>query len=269
MPESPQFCEPVFDVGQQHWPVLSDDDILALENTIARQSAELNQRLTEVIDLYNIRQQQANQLQAAREEIDRLNQTVLTLEQTTARHKTDIGVAHDKIALLKNEKADLREQLDKALHDTNVLTGRLLATETTFKVREKNVVSAMQQVESMSSELTVASAERFKLVAALQAERKQHRSALNEKTSTLGDRLRRSEAAAENKERQIKNLEDSRSRLNERVSILETLLKSEREVAESKIKRLTDVLQRDHIKQSDHRPPSASALSPPETLAAS
>jgi chromosome segregation ATPase len=246
MPENPQFREPVFDTGPQPWPVLSHDDILALENTIARQSEELNRRLVEVIDLYNSQQRLTNELQAARREIDRLNQAVLELEQTTTRYKTDIADAHDKIALLENEKADLREQVDKALHDSNVLTGRLLAMETAFKVREKNVMSALQQVNSMNSELMVASAERFKLVAALQAEKKQHRSALNEKTSTLEDKLRRSEVEAEHKERQIKNLEDSRTRLNERVEILEALLKSEREVAESKIKRLTEELQRDH-----------------------
>ena len=244
MPGNTRFLEPVFNAGPRIWPTVQDEDILALENTIARQSEELNRRLTEVIDLYNFQQQLTNELHAARREIDRLNQAVLELEQTTARHKTDVAAAHDKIALLENEKADLREQLDRALQDSNVLTGRLLAMETTFKVREKNVVSALQQVNLMNSELTVASAERFKLVAALQAERKQHRSALSEKTSILEDKARRAAAAAESQEKQIKNLQDSRSKLNERVEVLEALLKSEREVAESRIKRLTEELQR-------------------------
>ena len=267
MPENPQFVEPEFDVGQQHWPAVSDDDVLALENTIARQSAELNRRLTEVIDLYNFQQQLTNGLHAARREIDRLNETVVTLEQATVSHKTDIAAAHDKIALLEREKAELQEQLIKAAQDSSVLTGRLLAMETAFKVREKNVVSALQQVNSMNSELTVASAERFKLVAALQAERKQHRSALQAKTSVLEDKARTAEAIAANQDRQIKNLEENRNRLNERVEILEALLKGEREVSESKIKRLTEELQAAPTKP-EHRPSSASALSPPETLAA-
>src|SRR5262249_28679336 len=243
MPETPQFREPVFDTG--HWPVLSDDDILALEDTIARQSAELNQRLTEVIDLYNFQQQQANELQAAREEIDHLNRAVSTLEQAAVLQEAEIAGAHDKIALLENEKSDLREQCDKALQDSNVLTGRLLAMETILKIREKNVVSAMQQVDSVNSELMIASAERFKLVAALQAEKKQHRNALHNKTSILEDKIKKAEVAAESRESQLKNLEDDRARVNERIQILEALLKSEREVAESKIVRLSQELKRD------------------------
>jgi len=246
MPGSAQSLEPVFDAGAQHWPTVSDEDILALESTVARQSEELNRRLTEVIDLYNFQQQLTNELQAARREIDRLNQSVLELEQVGMRYKTDIAAAGGKIALLENEKTGLREQLDKAMQDSNVLTGRLLAMETAFKVREKNVVSALQQVEFMDSELTVASAERFKLVAALQAERKRHRTTLNEKASILEGKVRRAETEAESRERQIKNLEDSRSRLTERVEVLEALLGSEREVAEAKIKRLTEELQRDN-----------------------
>ena len=244
MRANPQFIEPAFDAGGPRWPTLSDDDVLALENTIARQSAELNLRLSEVVDLYNFQQQQANELQAAREEIDRLNQAVLALEQTAAQHKTGVAAAQDKITVLENEKAGLRQHLDKALHDSTVLTGRLLAMESTFKVREKNVAAALEQVELMNSELTVASTERFKLVAAVQAERKQHRNALNEKTSILEDKIRKAEAAAESRGTQIKTLEESRRRLNERVEVLETLSKSEREIAESKIKRLTEELGR-------------------------
>lgn len=243
MPGNPQFLEPLFGVGQQAWQAVSEEDVLALENTIARQSEELNRRLTEVIELYNFQQRLTNELHAARREIDRLNETVATLEQVTVNHKADIAAAHGKIALLKNEKSDLRAQLDKALRDSNALTGRLLAMEAAFKVGEKNAVSALQQVNAMNSELTLASAERFKLVAALQSERKHHRNVLNDKTSILENKIRRAEAIAENQERQIKGLGDDRNRLNERVEVLEALLKSEREVAESKIKRMTEKLE--------------------------
>lgn len=244
MPGNTRFLEPVFDAGPQCWPALSDNDILALESTIARQSEELNQRLTEVICLYNSQQQQANELEAACREIGRLSQALSVLQQEAARYKVDIAAAHDKVAALENEKEDLRERLEKAEQDSTALTGRLLGMEAAFKVREKNVVSAMQQVELMNSELTVTTAERFKLVAALQAERKQHRSTLHEKTSVLEGKLRRAEAGAESRERQTKRLEGDCDRLNERVEVLEALLESERQVADAKIKRLTEELQR-------------------------
>jgi len=236
------FIEPVFEAPEHRWPTLSDNDIIALENTIARQSAELNLRLTEVIDLYNFQQQRENELQAAREEIDRLNQIVSQLRQTMTQYKIEVVAAQDKIALLENEKADLRQELDRAVQDSRRVAGQLLAMETAFKIREGNVAAALEQVELMSSELTTASAERFKLVAAVQAERKQHRNVLNERTSMLENRIGKAEAIAESRERRIKNLEEDRSRLTQRVELLEALLNSERETSESKIKRLTEEL---------------------------
>jgi hypothetical protein len=58
----------------------------------------------------------------------------------------------------------------------------------------------------------------------------------------LEDRVRKAEAVAESRERQIKNLEEDRSRLTERAELLGALLKSERETSEIKIKRLADDL---------------------------
>jgi len=242
MPADAQLTDPVFETTERPRLTLLESDILALEHTIARQSAELNLRLTEVIDLYNFQQQQENELQIAREQIDRLNQTVSEVQQAVSQSKAEVAAAQEKIALLENEKAHLREELDKATQDSRRVAGQLLAMETVFKIREGNVAAALEQVELMSSELTTASAERFKLVAAVQAERKQHRNALNERTSILEDRIRKTETVAENRERRIKNLEEDRSRLTKRAELLEALLQSERETSELKIKRLTDDL---------------------------
>jgi len=143
---------------------------------------------------------------------------------------------------LENEKADLRGERDGVVQDSRRVAGQLLAMETALKIREGNVALAMEQVELMSSELTTASAERFKLVAAVQAERKQHRNVLNEKTSILQDRARKAEAVVENREGRIKVLEADCSRLTERAELLEALLKSEREASEFKIKRLSEEL---------------------------
>src|SRR6185312_3966141 len=72
--------EPAFDFPGEFCPAgpgVSETDIRALEDTIARQSSELNLRLSEVLDLYNVQARQTDALQAAREEIDRLKRTIL------------------------------------------------------------------------------------------------------------------------------------------------------------------------------------------------
>src|SRR5690349_13805833 len=119
----PRLIEPVFEVAGQPWPALSADDIQALENTIARQSAELNQRIIEVADLYNFQQRQDNELQAARREVDRLNQIVSSLQQAVARHKAVDAAAQNKIALLENEKADLHRELERVVQESRRVEG--------------------------------------------------------------------------------------------------------------------------------------------------
>ncbi len=65
----------------------------ALEDTIAKQSAELNLRCTQVADLYNLQQRQANELQVACEEIDRLSGTIATLLDKTAQQEAEAEAA--------------------------------------------------------------------------------------------------------------------------------------------------------------------------------
>jgi len=243
-----KLIEPAFDVGGEFWPAPPADpgaDIRALENTIAKQSAELNLRVTEIVELYNVQQQQANELQSAYEEIDRLNQLISALQRMMVQHKTDVAAAQDKIVHFENENAGLRAQLDDALRESRTLASRLLGMQAAFNVRETNVASALEQVEFLNSEIVTASAERFKLVAAVQGEKRRHRSALNQQTSTLEDKVKKAETLTGTQEMRIKHLETVRGKLDKRVEILEALLKSEREVAELKITRLTDQLQCD------------------------
>ena len=68
-------------------------NIAALEETIAKQSAELNLRCTQVADLYNLQQRQANELQVACEEIDRLSGTISTLLDKTAQQDAEAEAA--------------------------------------------------------------------------------------------------------------------------------------------------------------------------------
>lgn len=243
MGKSVKFVEPAFDTGGELWPALSGAphaDICALEDTIAKQSAELYQRLTEVFELYNAQQRQANELQFARGEIDRLNGTISAHQEASAQHKTDTAAAQNKIVTLENEKAALRVQRDKALKDSKVLAGQLLVTEAALGVRKTNAVSALEQVEFLNSELATTAAERFKLVATVHGEKRRH----NQQTSILEDKIKKTEAIAATQEMQIAHLEAVRTKLDKRIQVLETLLRSEHEVAELKNKRLTEELQR-------------------------
>jgi chromosome segregation ATPase len=236
-----RLIEPAFDTPVPLRPSdISDRDISALENTIARQSAELNLRLTEVLELYNAQTRQADEAQAAHEEIARLRQTISVLQGTIAQQKVDACASQAKISHLEGETALLRSQLDEALRESKALADQMLAMQTAFDASKTNVTSALNQVQYLNSELATAAAERFRLVAAVHSEKRR----LNQQTATLESRIKKTGAVAATQEVQINHLEVVRGKLDKRIQILEALLKSDREIAELKIKRLSNELQR-------------------------
>jgi chromosome segregation ATPase len=252
-----QSVEPLLDVEERHWPLVSLPqrvDVSRLEETIARQSEELNLRCTQVADLYNLQQRQANDLQVACEEIDRLNSTISTLLDTTARQETEAAATKQQLIILENEKAALQAQLDRANQEANEVSRRLLAIETSFNNRETILSSALEQIESLNAELILTSAERFKVVAATTGEKQRYRSELNQQKSSFESRIKNLETEVADQVTQIKGLEVERSRLARRIDILETLRKSEREALEFKIRELTEELQHERLGHSaEHR----------------
>ena len=249
--------EPSLDVEERHWPVVSLPqrvDVSRLQETIARQSEELNLRCTQVADLYNLQQRQANELQVACEEIDRLNSTISTLLDTTARQETEAAATKQQLIILENEKTALQAQLDRANQESNEVSRRLLAIETSFNNRETILSTALEQIEALNAELVLASAERFKVVAATTGEKQRYRSELNQQKSAFENRIKTLETEVADQVAQIKGLEDARSRLARRIEILETLRKSEREALEFKIKELTEELRHERLGYSaEHR----------------
>jgi chromosome segregation ATPase len=243
-------AEPLFDANARAWPVVAvpqHRNISALEVTIAKQSAELNLRCTQVADLYNLQQRQANELQVACEEIDRLSDTISTLLDKTAQQEADAQAAAKQIALLESEKAILHAQLEKTLRDSCEVSRRLLSAETAFNDRETTLASALEKIDALNSELIAASADTFKIVAVTTGEKQRYRSELNLQKTSLEARIKTLESAAAVQDTQVKTLEEARTRLARRVEILETLRKSEREAAEFKIKDLTEELQRERL----------------------
>lgn len=149
--------EPAFDATTKPWSTglnVSQTDIEALENTIAEQSSELNFRLTEVLELYNVQTRQAEKLQAAHEEIDRLKQTI-----------SELTIKKDEIGRLEKDRAALSKMHDLAVLETETLTVRLNAMQTALDAEKANAASALAQIDHLKFELAAATAERFKLVA--------------------------------------------------------------------------------------------------------
>ncbi|MFZ0259771.1 MAG: hypothetical protein WAL36_07345 [Pseudolabrys sp.] len=238
-----KFIEPAFDPAEASWrtmPGATHDDVGDLPDRLAKQSTELSLRLNEILELYNIQSRQEEALQIAGEEIVRLKQTISGLQEFATRQKEEAIAIKDKVVRLESEKAGLRSQLERTLRKSKALEERMAAAQAAFDAKEANVLSALEQIEDLNSELTTGAAERFKLVAAVHSEKRRH----NQQTSSLENKVKKTEAKTEIQETQIKHLEAVRAKLDRRVHVLEALLRSEHELADQRIKRLTDELQR-------------------------
>jgi len=235
--------EPVFDFPEEFYPAgsgASETDIRALEDTIARQSSELNLRLTEILDLYNIQARQTEALQMAREEIERLKRTVSELRSAMAQQDTAAVTNQEEIKRLKKDRASLSTQRALALLETETMTDRMHAMQATLNAGKANAASALAQIGNLNSELAGAMAERFKLVATVHGEKRRY----NQKTSFWEDKVKSAEAKTANQEMRVKHLEEVRRKLDTRIQVLETLRESERETAERKIAQLSEELKR-------------------------
>ena len=131
--QSDQRKNGALDAGGRRWPELPigpRNRIITLESKIAEQSAELNQRCTQVADLCNIREQQAIELHDACDQIDRLSESIAGLQVTIVQHETETAAAKQKLILLDKERFILRAQLDKAKVECADLLQRSLRAET-------------------------------------------------------------------------------------------------------------------------------------------
>ena len=240
--------EPVFDRAGEFWAAASDapqKDISALEDTIARQSAELNLRLTEVLELHTMQSRHAAELEAAQEEINRLKEAISELRAAASRQRMEAAAAQDEITCLENDKADLHAQLARAQEEVKALERRMAIVD----ANEANAAAALRQISDLNSELVAVAADRFKLVASVHGEKRRH----NQQASFWQDKIKSAETMADTREMQVKHLQEVRGRLDKRIQVLEALLESEREVAERKIARLTEELERHRSSPVDGR----------------
>jgi chromosome segregation ATPase len=161
------------DAEGRHWPELPSvpqNRIATLESKIAKQSAELTQRCSQVADLCNIREQQAIELHNACDQMDCLSESIAGLQDTIVQHETEAAAAKQKLLLSDNEKFALRAQLDKAKAECADLLQRSLRAETALNDKDMVIASTQEKVENLKAILIAIPAETIRLTTAIEEE---------------------------------------------------------------------------------------------------
>ena len=207
------------DADGRRWPMLSSapqNRDSELEGAIAKLSAELNLRCTQVADFCNIQQQQANEILAACDEIDRLGESIDTLQDTARQREKEAAATAQKILLLDKENITLRLQFETALKESAELLQRLLGAETATNNREIAVVSAQELNSQLKAELTASRKKAIGLAAEIEKGNRQHRDEVDQQSAQFKDQIRKIAAVAADRNMQVRYLEVARANLTSR-----------------------------------------------------
>lgn len=281
LPDAPsprgRAATPVIDLDERPWPTLDvppKQGPSPLEKKVADQERELALRCSQVADLYNLQERLQAELQAAHDEIDRLNASFTDMQETATHHVATAAERKKAVTALYQENAVLRSKLDKAHDEAADISRQMLAIETMFNDREVVITSALEQADLLKAELAAAGDEKARLTAALdEANRRQQDDAtrheaeiedLNRKIESLfvdnGIQLKTREKLAKRCDELTKSAaaleserQETKSRLatqGEHTRFLETVLRVERETAEARIKELTEKLEHERAQRS-------------------
>jgi len=276
--QSDQRKNGALDAEGRRWPELPigpRNRIITLESKIAEQSAELNQRCTQVADLCNIREQQAIELHDACDQIDRLSESIAGLQVTIVQHETETAAAKQKLILLDKERFILRAQLDKAKVECADLLQRSLRAETAHNDKDMIIASTQEKIENLKEKLAATPAT---LATAIEEANTRHRHELNQQRAHFDNQIKKLEGVVAKRDMLLKDLEIARAGFAERcndlsktvsvlesarqfaqerielqtghIQALETMSRIEREAMELKIKELTVELQCERVERS-------------------
>jgi chromosome segregation ATPase len=212
-----------FDAAGRRWPIVAappQNRIGELEDTVAKLSAEVNLRCTQVADLYNSQQARANEVLDACDEIDLLGKTIESLQGTIAQREMQAAAADKKVIELEKENSALRLDLDIARKEMAELSHRLLSVETafddretSFNERELSIVAAQERNSQLNDELTAKWHDANELIATVEKASEARRNKFDQQSVQLDNEIKKVKTVAAEQNALVKNLELARAML--------------------------------------------------------
>lgn len=228
---------PAFDAAGRRWPIVAappQNRISELEDTVAKLSAEVNLRCTQIADLYNSQQERANEVLDACDEIDLLGKTIESLQGTITKREMQTAAAEKKAIELEKENTTLRLDLDIARKEMAELLQRLLSVETAYNEREISIVAAEERNSRLKDELTATLHDATRLITTVAKADEERRNKFSQQSAQLDNKIQKIEAVAAEQNMQVRNLEVARAML---VALCDSLAKTANAIESMKAER--------------------------------
>jgi chromosome segregation ATPase len=159
-----------------------------LEKTIEEQSQKLSSCHDQILDLSNQRDQQAHDLQSARQAIEALEQSLMALRGVASKRDSELAATIEKLNVSEKERLASQTQVHATHRDYMHVADKLLVAETTLNDQSVIAAAAQETLDRSNAELELF---RFQCVA-LESELKstqEQRSELREQAAQLRNEL--------------------------------------------------------------------------------
>ncbi|MDI3469974.1 MAG: hypothetical protein OJF62_002037 [Pseudolabrys sp.] len=152
----------------QATPSVSHLRVRYLERTIETQRQEIDERCTQIADLWCVQQQQVEALNNACDAIKRLEDSLGSLQDKLTQRDNEIELAKQTIATLEQDRESSQRALAKARDDNAALLQKGLELSDALKVRETAISAARSKVHALETELSAKTLENVSLAAAVE-----------------------------------------------------------------------------------------------------
>ena len=132
-----------------------------------------------------MRNQQAAELQAAKNESERLSESVSALQATAAERESEAAAAQQELMLSGNERLAMQAQLDDSLNYSAELSQRLLEVNMQLNDKETAIASTQEQFDRLNEAFAEVHAEKRELAALVEELKDRYRNELHDQRARL------------------------------------------------------------------------------------
>ena len=210
-------------------PVPNDPRILELQARIVEQDALLQDRDRRIADLSGLRDQQAHELQRAREQIASNAVTLGSLHELAQTRDGEVGELTRRLLESESEKVALESKLATALRDANNSMVRLVTSQSALNDQSTDLAECRSLIDELHAQLSAALT--TNAVQLGQAEQRAQRRFDAELRSHLDNnerRLAELQALINERDRRVADLEADKAALIESGETLSSLLEAAR-----------------------------------------
>ena len=210
-------------------PVPNDPRILELQARIVEQDALLQERDRRIADLSLLRDQQAHELQRAREQIASNAVTLGSLHELAQTRDGEVGELTRRLLESESEKVALESKLATALRDANNSMVRLVTSQSALNDQSTDLAECRSLIDELHAQLSAAlTANAVQLGQAEQRAQRRYDAELKLHRDNDERRLAELQALINERDRRVADLEADKAALLESGETMSSLLDAAR-----------------------------------------